>query len=198
MIVKKTDVNSDVAVQIQKLKGLMNDRTSLADREHLEERIAKLSTGVSVIRVGAKTEIEGREKVERVKDAVGAAQSALREGVVPGSGVTFLRLAKYIKGTSAGANLMREVLECPIKKVMENSGEPDKIIREYINTIKDHKDVDYGYEALTGKLGSMYDAGVIDPSKVIRLSLENGISVATSILTTDVLIDYIEPTNDRG
>lgn len=192
MIVKGAGYAKSVSDHIATLKGLLADAPSLAEREHLEERIAKLTSGVSVIRVGAKTEIEGREKVERVKDAVGAAQSALREGIVAGSGVTFLRLAKAITGDSVGANLMREVLECPVKKVMENSGEPEKIIRDYLAQIKESKQLDYGYESLSGKLDNMYKVGVIDPAKVIRLCLENGISVATSILTTDTLIDFVE------
>ena len=194
MIVRGFGDLDEVKGQIKKLKKQKREAKTLPERENLDERIAKLSAGVSVVRVGAKTEIEGREKVERVKDAVGAAQSALREGVVPGSGVTFLRIADAIKGDTDGARLMREVLEQPLRKVMENSGEPNKVIKEYMGLIMDNKDIDYGYEVMSSKLTSMYNAGIIDPTKVIRLCLENGVSVATSILTTDTLIDHVEPT----
>ena len=192
MIVKGFGDLKEVKAQIKRLKNLKKEASTLPEKENLDERIAKLSAGVSVVRVGAKTEIEGREKVERVKDAVGAGQSALKEGIVPGSGVTFLRIAGAIEGDTDGARLMREVLEQPLRKVMENSGEPDKIIKEYMQKIKAHKDIDYSYEVMSGKLTNMYEAGIIDPTKVIRLCLENGASVATSILTTDTLIDYAE------
>lgn len=182
-----------VTAQIKRLKGLLPQASNKPEREALEERIAKLTSGVSVIKVGAKTDVEGREKVERVKDAVGAAQAALKEGVVPGSGVTFLRLGQAIKSETDGAKLLKEVLEEPLKKVMSNSGEPSKTIKDYIVKIKGHKDKDYGYECMEGKLTNMYKAGVIDPTKVIRLSLENGISVSSMILTTDCCIDFVPP-----
>lgn len=193
LIVKGGGTQKEVDVQIKRLKGLMSKAPSKPEKEQYEERIAKLSSGVSVIRVGAKTEVEGREKVERVKDAVGAAQSALKEGIVPGSGVTFLKIAKAIIGDSDGARLMREVLECPVRKVMSNSGEPDKIIKDYLSKIKDKDEVDYGYESVSGELKNMYEVGVIDPTKVVRLCLENGVSVASMILTTDTIIDFIDP-----
>lgn len=192
VIVKGKGNNTAVKEQIQKLRAQISKAAHLPERENLQERIAKLSTGVSVIRVGAKTELEGREKVERVKDAVGAAQSALREGIVPGSGVTFLRLADAIKGDSDGAQLLRDVLACPLKKVMENSGEDDKTIKKYLQQIKDNHSLDFSYESISGKLCNMYEKGIIDPAKVIRLCMENGISVATMILTTDTIIDYLE------
>jgi chaperonin GroEL len=193
MIVKGRGTSEEVEVQIQKIRNLIENANNPADREGYEERIAKLTSGVSVIRVGAKTEVEGREKVERVKDAVGAAQSALKEGIVPGSGVTFLRMAAAIKGDSDGEKLLKEVLEAPLKKVMENCGEPDKLIKEKLAKIKEHEDIDYSYEAMNGDLTNLYKVGVIDPTKVIRLCLENGIGVATSVLTTDTIIDFDEP-----
>ena len=192
MIVRGFADIKEVKDQIKRLRKFKEEVKNISEKENVDERIAKLSTGVSVVRVGAKTEVEGREKVERVKDAVGAAQSALQEGIVPGSGVTFLRMANAIKGDSDGAKLLREVLEQPLRKVMVNSGEPDKIIKDYINKIKEHKDLDYGYEVMSSKLKNMYEAGIIDPTKVIRLCLENGVSIATSILTTDTLIDFVD------
>jgi len=198
MIVNGGGDKKEVKAQVKRLKEMLAVAAHKTERETLEERIAKLTSGVSIIKVGAKTDVEGREIVERVKDAVGAAQAALKEGVVPGSGVTFLRLAQAIKKETDGAKLLKEVLEEPLRKVMSNSGEPDKTIRDYITEIKEKKDVDYGYECMEGKLTNLYKAGVIDPTKVIRLCLENAVSVSTMILSTDCIVDYVDIAPHNG
>lgn len=200
MVVKGAGDKKKIEKQIAKIRGLIKKTTVLAEKERLEERLAKLTTGVAVVKVGAKTEIEAREKLERVKDAVGAAQAALQEGIVPGSGATFLQLVKAIKGDNPGANLMREVLEQPIRKVMLNSGESDRrglfglLPSDIENKVQEVKIYGrgYGYDCATGEIGKMFDRGIIDPTKVIRLCIENGLGVAASILTTDTLID-LEP-----
>lgn len=205
MIVNGGGDIKEIQKQIKKIKSHINKAESVTERERLEERLAKMTTGVAVIKVGAKTEIEAREKLERVKDAVGAAQAAMKEGYVPGSGVTFMRLAEAVKGSSNGAKLMREVLYQPIRKVMLNSGEsvkrhlfgwfPSKIDRL---VIKIRYEIEYnnkrstGYNSLKMCVSNMERDGIIDPTKVIRLCLENGLGVASSILTTDTLID-LEP-----
>lgn len=203
LIVKGGGAEAKVKKQIEKIRKLLKKETALAEHERLEERLAKLTSGVAVVKVGAKTELEAREKLERVKDAVGAAQAALQEGIVPGSGATFLQLSKGIKGDNPGADLMREVLEQPIRKVMLNSGESDQAswleqmftagsaIDRLVDEVK-KRGQGYGYDCTTGEIGIMIARGIIDPTKVIRLCLENGLGVATSILTTDTLVD-LEP-----
>lgn len=176
--------------QLALVRRQAQDAGNPAMKEIFDERIAKLTTGVAVIRVGAKTEIEAREKVERVKDAVGAAQAALQEGFVAGSGVTFLRLAKAITGMTEGAKLLREVLDQPLRKLLDNCGEPHKRITDLVETLRADKSKDTGYDAMKGELTNVVKAGIIDPAKVIRLCVENAIGVATSVLTTEVLIDY--------
>lgn len=205
MIVKGGGDKKQIAKQIEKIKKHMEKAESTMEHERLEERLAKMTTGVAVIKVGAKTEIEAREKLERVKDAVGAAQAALLEGYVPGSGVTFMRLADAIKGDSDGAKLMKEVLHQPLKKVMMNSGESfdrplfgllpsqiDRLMMKIKYRISERLLPSTGYNSLKMKVSDMEIDGIIDPTKVIRLCLENGLGVATSILTTDTLID-LEP-----
>jgi len=185
---------SAVKDQIAGIRQLYSIAATNPEKEIYEERIAKLTSGVAVIRVGAKTEIEGREKVERVKDAVGAAQAALSEGYVAGSGVTFVHLAQAIKGDTEGDKLLREVLEQPLRKVMENCGEQRPEINLMLIDVHAQKsDYKLGYDAMAGKLVDVVKAGIIDPVKVIRLCIENSISVATSALTTDVLIDFEPP-----
>jgi len=181
---KKTEVNK----QIEGLREL-NKKANKRQKEIYDERIAKLTSGVAVIRVGAKTEMEGREKVERVKDAVGAAQAALAEGYVAGSGVTFLHLAVAIKGNTDGDKLLRDVLEQPLRKVMENSGETRVEINQAVEMLKKAKP-EIGYEAMSGGYINLIEKGIIDPVKVIRLCLSNAVSIATTVLTTEVLIDH--------
>src|SRR3990167_8511873 len=200
-IVKGDGEKKEVKKQIEKLKTLKGKADSLAEKERLEERIAKLTGGVAVIKVGAKTEVEGREKLERAKDAVGAAQAALKEGVVPGSGVAFIHLTSAIKEDNDGARLLKEVLLQTARKVMLNSGESDKRflwvfpsqIDKLIKKIRQDKDLTLGYEVNSGQLVNLIKEGILDPVKAIRLTLENGIGVATSILTTDTLIETDSP-----
>jgi len=186
-----------IAEHISNLKKLRDAEKNLYEREILDERIAKLSAGVTVIKVGAKTELEMRERLERVKDAVGAAKAALQEGIVPGGGVAFIRLAQALeaqKDLTQGSQLMVDVLYEPVRKLLDNAGEsPAKMeaLLEKILAAGGNK----GYEVNSGKLVDMVEQGIIDPTKVLRLSLENAVSVATSILTTDVLIvdELVEP-----
>lgn len=202
MVIKGAGKSKAIATQVKKIKMHMAKAESQPERERLEERLAKLTTGVAVVKVGAKTDIEAREKLERVKDAVGSATAALHEGIVPGSGVTFMHLADAVKGDEPGARLMREVLEQPIRRVMLNSGEsskrmffgmlPSPIEQKIAEIKKWDKKLSVGYNSLEMRVDNMERAGIIDPTKVIRLCIENGLGVAASILTTDTLID-LEP-----
>jgi chaperonin GroEL len=193
LFVKGKGTKAALKGQLEMLREQLKTVPNKALKEVYEERIAKLTCGVAVVRVGAKTEAEGREKLERVKDAVGASQAALTEGYVAGSGVTFLRLAETIKGTTEGVKLLKEVLEQPLRKVLDNCGEPRNRITSLVEALRREK-VTVGYDVASGEVTDMVKAGIIDPAKVIRLCIENAIGVATSALTTEVLIDH-EPLN---
>lgn len=184
-----------IKVEINRIRGLKDNAENEYQREKYEERLAKLTSGVAVIKVGSKTEAETRERIERVKDAIGAARAAMSEGIVPGSGKEFIMLKKFLmhrgKNTE-GRKLMLKVLESVSRKVMSNSGETKETIDDNIQTIIRSRSKWTGYEAMSGKITNLLKEGVIDPAKVIRCSLENAISVATSILTTDTLVCTVE------
>jgi chaperonin GroEL len=190
---------TEVADKIKQIKSQIETSDSIYDKEKLEERLAKVTTGVAVVRVGGKTEIEQREKVERVKDAIGAARAALDEGIVPGGGVAFLRIREAInKGddTNNGESILYYTLEEPLRKILINSGESDDAINKIIDRVRSRKG-NVGYNVSTGEVEDMLESGIIDPAKVIRLSLENAVSVAGSILSTDCLIvEELESTKD--
>jgi chaperonin GroEL len=173
--------------RIKELRMQRDSEKSKFEKEKLEERLARISTGIGVIKVGAKTEIDMREKLERVKDAVGAATAAREEGIVPGGGVVFLRMAKVL-GESEGERLLKMVLEQPIRKLLYNSGEYEDASDDIVKKVIENKNINYGYEVNSGKMMDLLEGGIIDPAKVIRLSLENAIAVSSSILTTDALI----------
>lgn len=188
----KKDVQDRVAALRQQKKDAKTDFV----KEKIEERLAKLTTGVGVIQVGAKTEIDMRERVERVKDAIGAAIAAKEEGIIPGGGISFLKLASTLKGVGDGEKLLKKVLFSPIKKLMLNSAETEKNIAANIAKIMGDKG-NLGYEVESGKLVDLVKEGVIDPTKVVRLALENAVGVGTSILTTDCLIGMRLEEGDR-
>ena len=173
--------------RVKSIRGQIEKETNIHLKEKLEERLAKLTKGAAVIKVGVKTETEMREKVERVKDAIGAAVAAREEGVVAGGGTTYLRLKKVIDGNNEGERLLKSILEAPARKLMINSDETYETANKYINKIIE-KGGNWGYEVQSGELVDLIEEGIIDPTKVLRLALENAVAVATSILTTDVLI----------
>jgi chaperonin GroEL len=191
---KKQDINARVA-QIRKE---VDDTTSEFDREKLEERLAKLTGGVAVIKVGAATETEMKELKERVIDAKEATKAAIEEGVIPGGGVTYLHASKILdtmKATDddelAGIKIVKDALIMPIKTLAENSGADGGSVAYQII---EKNDKEWGFNALTLKFGNMIKEGVIDPAKVAKHALRNAASVATMILTTKVLItDVKEP-----
>ena len=177
-----------VEARIAELRAQKDSEKSKFEKEKIEERLARISTGIGVIKVGAKTEIDMREKLERVKDAVGAATAAREEGIVPGGGTVFLRMSEVLHGGSQGEKLLRHVLEQPVRKLMLNSGEKEERITGKIDQIILNPNSNYGYEVNSRRMLDLLEAGIIDPAKVVRLALENAIAVATSILTTDALI----------
>ncbi len=199
-----------LAARISQIKGAIQSTTSDFDREKLQERLAKLSGGVAVINVGAATEVEMKEKKERVNDAVAATKAALEEGIVPGGGVTLLKARKVlaklrdslaIEDQRLGVDILYGALEQPIRSIVKNAGEEDgwviKSIEEQEKAGK--KDSDYGFNALTGTFDSMIKAGIVDPAKVTRSAVQNAASVGTMVLTTECLIaDLPEKNSSEG
>lgn len=190
-------VLSKIKARVSLLKHQIASTDSEFDREKLEERLAKLSGGVAQINVGAATEVELNEKKERVKDAVGATKAAIEEGIVPGGGVALLRARKVLRGESSlvkaenkdeqvGIDIVYDALGEPIRWLAMNSGEGDGWL--VLKTVESNKLFDYGYNALTGEMGSMLKFGILDPLKVTRSALQNAASVAMMVLTTEGLV----------
>jgi chaperonin GroEL len=188
-----------ITARINEIRVEIDRSTSDYDREKLQERLAKLSGGVAIIRVGAATETELKEKKHRVEDALSAARAAVEEGIVPGGEISLINAAKALdklkaagEETKVGINIVRKALEAPIRKLSANAGEDGSVIIDTVRRTaveKDNKNI--GFNVLTGEYTDMIKAGVIDPVKVVRGALENAASIAAMILTTDVLITDI-------
>jgi len=189
-IVEGAGKTDDIKGRINQIKKQIEDTTSDYDREKLQERLAKLAGGVAVINVGAATETEMKEKKARVEDALHATRAAVEEGIVPGGGVVYLRAKKAVKDLNlegdmkVGASIVLKSLEEPIRQICENAGMEGSII---INEVL-ARDTNYGYNAETMEYGDLVKMGVIDPTKVSRTALENAISIAALLLTTEALI----------
>ena len=182
---------SDIKGRIESIRQQVEEATSDYDKEKLQERVAKLSGGVAVIKVGAATEIEMKEKKARVEDALHATRAAVEEGVVPGGGVALIRALKALdkleganEDQTVGIRILARSIEEPLRQIVENAGEDAAVI---LNQVKSGKG-SYGYNAATGEYGDMLDFGILDPAKVTRLALQNAASVAGLLLTTEVMI----------
>ena len=191
-IVEGSGKEEDIRKRINEIKGQVEKTTSDYDREKLQERLAKLSGGVAVLKVGASTEVEMKEKKARVEDALHATKAAAEEGIVPGGGVAYIRAQKVLvglKGANAdqtiGIEIVRRAIEEPLRMIVINAGLEGSVI---LNKIKEEKN-DFGFNALTEQYEkSMIAAGIIDPTKVSRIALENAASVASLLLTTEATI----------
>jgi chaperonin GroEL len=182
---------SDIKGRIDQINKEIQESTSDYDREKLQERVAKLAGGVAVIKVGAATEIEMKEKKARVEDALHATRAAVEEGVVPGGGVALLRAARGISNLqganedqTVGVNILRRAIEEPLRQIVANAGTDPAVV---LNAVVNGKG-NYGYNAATGEYGDMVKSGIIDPTKVTRLALQNAASVAGLLLTTEAMI----------
>jgi chaperonin GroEL len=182
---------SDIKARIESIRQQADEATSDYDKEKFQERIAKLSGGVAVIKVGAATEIEMKEKKARVDDALHATRAAVEEGVVPGGGVALIRAQKALNNLeganedqTVGIRILSRSIEEPLRQIVENAGEDAAVV---LNTVKAGKGA-YGYNAGTGEYGDMLEQGILDPAKVTRLALQNAASVAGLLLTTEVMI----------
>ncbi len=185
--------------RIEEIKVEIENSTSDYDREKLQERLAKLAGGVAVIRVGAATEVELKEKKHRVEDALSATRAAVEEGIVPGGGVALINAVKALDSLkltyddeNTGVAILRRALEEPMKKIAENAGEDGAVIIENVRRAQaDKKNPNIGFDVLRGEYVDMIEAGIIDPAKVTRGALENAASIAAMILTTEALITDI-------
>jgi len=182
---------SDIKARIESIRQQAEEATSDYDKEKLQERVAKLSGGVAVIKVGAATEIEMKEKKARVEDALHATRAAVEEGVVPGGGVALIRAQKSLEkleganeDQQVGIRILSRSIEEPLRQIVDNAGDDPAVI---LNRVKEGKG-SFGYNAATGEFGDMLDAGILDPTKVTRLALQNAASVAGLLLTTEVMI----------
>jgi len=198
-IVSGAGKKSDITARINQIKSQIENTTSDYDKEKLQERLAKLSGGVAILYIGAATEIEMKEKKDRVDDALHATRAAVQEGVVAGGGVAFVRAAESLRKLSGenedqdtGINIVIQALESPLRIIVENAGMEGSVV---IQKVKENKG-DYGFNARTGKYENMIKAGIIDPTKVTRLALENAASVAGLLLTTEAVVSEI-PEEDK-
>jgi len=190
-IVEGAGKQSEIKKRINEIKAQIEKTTSDYDKEKLEERLAKLSGGVAVIKIGAATEVEMKEKKALVEDALHATRAAVQEGVVPGGGVAYLRAMKVLEATKGenddqniGIDIVRRALEEPIRWIVNNAGLEGSVI---VNKVKDGKD-DFGFNAQTEQFENLMKSGVVDPTKVSRIALENAASVAALILTAEATI----------
>lgn len=190
-IVNGVGSSEDITNRVNQIKAQIENTTSDYDREKLQERLAKLSGGVAILYIGAATELEMKEKKDRVDDALHATRAAVEEGIVAGGGVAFIRAIKSLDGLkgenedqTTGINIIRQAIESPLRTIVANAGGEGSVV---INAVKAGKD-DFGYNAREDKYENMIAAGIIDPTKVTRLALENAASIAGLLLTTECVI----------
>ena len=198
-IVEGAGKPSDIAARVSQIRHEIEKSTSDYDKEKLKERLAKLAGGVAVIKVGAATEAEMKEKKLRVEDALNATRAAVEEGIVPGGGVALIRAGeKALKGlklagdAATGVAIVRRALEEPLRQIAENAGIEGSLVVKEVRESKDWK----GYDAAADKYVDMLEAGIIDPKKVTRCALQNAASVAGLLLTTECMITDIPEKKD--
>ncbi|MDW9437904.1 chaperonin GroEL [Sinorhizobium meliloti] len=183
---------ADIEGRTAQIRAQIEETTSDYDREKLQERLAKLAGGVAVIRVGGSTEVEVKEKKDRVDDALHATRAAVEEGILPGGGVALLRAVKALDGLKTanndqrvGVDLVRRAIEAPVRQIAENAGAEGSII---VGKLREKTEFSYGWNAQTNEYGDLYAMGVIDPAKVVRTALQDAASVAGLLVTTEAMI----------
>ncbi|MCJ8053037.1 chaperonin GroEL [Shinella curvata] len=190
-IVDGAGAKAEIEGRVAQIKAQIEETTSDYDREKLQERLAKLAGGVAVIRVGGSTEVEVKEKKDRIDDALNATRAAVQEGIVPGGGVALLRSSTKIsaKGENddqeAGINIVRKALQALVRQIAENAGDEASIV---VGKILDKNEDNFGYNAQTGEYGDLIALGIVDPVKVVRTALQNAASVASLLITTEAMI----------
>ena len=201
-IVEGAGTKEAIEGRVKQLRAQIEETTSDYDREKLQERLAKLVGGVAVIKVGAATETEMKERKARVEDAMHATRAAVEEGIVPGGGVCLLRAAQVLDGVKAadadedvGVRMVRRALEEPLRWIAQNAGQEGAIV---CGKVRDSKDATFGFNALTEEYGDLVKAGVIDPAKVTRTALQNAASIAGLMLTTEAIVSEIPEPEPAG
>jgi chaperonin GroEL len=191
-IVDGAGKKKDIEARVGQIKAQIEETTSDYDREKLQERLAKLAGGVAVIRVGGATEVEVKEKKDRVEDALNATRAAVEEGIVPGGGVALLRAKKSVgkltnsnADVQAGINIVLKALEAPLRQIAENSGVEGSIV---VNKIMENKSETFGFDAQSEDYVDMLDKGIVDPAKVVRAALQDAASVAGLLVTTEAMV----------
>ena len=194
-IVEGGGKTTEIEGRVKQIRAQIDDTTSDYDREKLQERLAKLVGGVAVIKVGAATETELKEKKARVEDAMHATKAAVEEGIVPGGGVAFLRAQKALEGLTLdnvdeniGVGIVKRALEEPLRQIVANSGHEGAVV---VEKVRSNKSANYGFNAETEEYGDMIQMGVVDPTKVTRYALQNAASIAGLLLTTEALISEL-------
>ena len=191
-IVNGAGSKKDIDARIGQIKAQIEETTSDYDKEKLQERLAKLAGGVAVIRVGGATEVEVKEKKDRVDDALHATRAAVEEGILPGGGVPLLRAAKALEGQKhenddekTGMEIVRRAIQWPARYIVDNAGIDASVV---VGKLIDHKDYAYGYDAQTGEYGDMFKLGIIDPTKVVRTALQDAASIASLLIMTEAMV----------
>jgi chaperonin GroEL len=191
-IVNGAGAKKDIEARVAQIKAQIEETTSDYDREKLQERLAKLAGGVAVIRVGGATEVEVKEKKDRVDDALHATRAAVEEGILPGGGVALLRALKALDGIKtanpdqkAGVDIVRRAIQVPARQIVQNAGEDGSLI---VGKLLENSSYNWGFNAATGEYQDLVKAGVIDPAKVVRTALQDAASVASLLITTEALV----------
>jgi chaperonin GroEL len=206
LIVEGAGTKAQINARAEQIRGLIEKTTSDYDKEKLQERLAKLTGGVAVVKAGANTETEMKERKDLIDDALHAVKASAIEGIVPGGGVALLRAIKAVnaaKGTAKGDekigfDILAEALRAPCRQIADNAGEDGEVV---VAQILENDSVGYGYNAATGEYGDLFKMGIIDPTKVAKTALQNAASVSALALTTDVLLTELKekdgkPTNE--
>jgi chaperonin GroEL len=200
-IIEGAGKHSDIEGRIKQLRVQIDETTSDYDREKLQERLAKLVGGVAVIKVGASTETEMKEKKARVEDAMHATRAAVEEGIVPGGGVAFIRCIPALENLklkgeeSTGCSIVKRALEEPLRQIAFNAGHEGAVVSE---KVRKNKEVSYGFNAETEEYCDLVEAGVIDPTKVARTALQNAASISGLLLTTEALVSEIKEKENQA
>jgi chaperonin GroEL len=191
-IVDGAGKKADIQARVGQIKAQIEETTSDYDKEKLQERLAKLAGGVAVIRVGGATEVEVKERKDRVDDALNATKAAVEEGIVPGGGTALLYASKNLANLTGdnddqtqGIAIVRRAIQYPIRQIVENAGQEASIV---VGKLLEQKSGNYGYDAQTEKYVDFIDAGIVDPTKVVRVALQNAASVASLLITSEAMI----------
>jgi chaperonin GroEL len=191
-IIDGAGVKAEIEARVAQIRQQIEDTTSDYDKEKLQERVAKLAGGVAVIKVGGMTEIEVKERKDRVDDALNATRAAVQEGIVVGGGVALIQAGKVLEGMvganpdqTNGINIVRKALEAPLRQIAQNAGVDGAVVA---GKVRESTDLTFGFNAQTEEYGDMFAFGVIDPAKVVRTALEDAASVASLLITTEAMI----------